>query len=126
MPTSKPENKKSRHNQRIGTWGEAIAAEYLEKKGHLILAKNFRTPYGEIDIISRVEDMTIFVEVKTRTSRTFGLPEDGLTNKKIAHMRNCAEYYAAINKLDTWQCDAIAIEGAPGITPQIEHFENVT
>lgn len=116
----------TKHNQLIGKWGEKAAAEYLEGRGYLILDKNIRTPYGEIDIIASLEGIIIFVEVKTRTSRSFGLPEEGLTTRKLAHMLACAEYYAAEHELDTWQCDAIAVEGRPGAATQIEHFENVT
>lgn len=114
------------HNIKIGKWGEQVAAEYLEKRGYRILEKNTRTPYGEIDIVAALEDLTVFVEVKTRTSRSFGLPEEGLTRRKLAHMLACANHYAAAHELETWQCDAIAVEGKPGEPPQIEHFENVT
>ena len=115
-----------KHNQLIGKWGEQAAAEYLQRKGYIILEKNTRTPRGEIDIVASLEGFTVFVEVKARTSRKFGLPEEALTYRKLAHMRACAEYYAAKHELDTWQCDAIAVEGVPGAAPQIEHFENVT
>jgi len=114
------------HNQKIGKWGEELAAEYLVQKGYTLLEKNTRTPYGEIDIVARIEDVTIFVEVKARTSLTFGLPEEGLTRRKLAHMRSCASHYAAQHEIDTWQCDAISVQGKPGMTAQIEHFENVT
>lgn len=114
------------NKQLIGKWGEQTAAEYLSGKGFSILARNYRTPYGEIDIIAFSEDITVFVEVKARTSRAFGFPEEALTRRKLAHMRACGEYYAAKHDLETWQCDAISIEGIPGVTPHIEHFENVT
>ena len=114
------------HNQEIGKWGEQVAAEYLAQKGYTILKTNTRTPYGEIDIVACVEDVIIFVEVKARTSHSFGLPEEALTRRKLSHMRSCASYYAAQNEIDTWQCDAISVEGKPGQTPHIEHFENVT
>jgi putative endonuclease len=117
---------KMNHNREVGIWGEQAAAEYIQKKGYEILEKNIRTPHGEIDIIARVEDVIVFVEVKTRTSRSFGLPEEGLTYRKLVHMLSCAKYYASIHEIDTWQCDAIAVEGFPGTTPHIEHFENVT
>jgi putative endonuclease len=114
------------HNQKIGAWGEQIAVEYLAHKGYAILGRNTRTPHGEIDIIASVEGATIFVEVKTRTSDSFGLPEEALTRRKLAHMFACASHYAAQNEIDTWQCDAISVEGKPGQPTHIEHFENVT
>ena len=114
------------HNQTIGKWGEKVAEEYLRGKGFIILENNVRTPYGEIDIIASIEDVIIFVEVKTRTSRSFGLPEEALTYRKLDHMRASAEYYAASHAIGTWQCDAIAVERTRDDGTHIEHFENVT
>ena len=45
----------SGRNQKIGTWGESVAAEYLKECGHVIIARNVRTPYGEIDIVTEKE-----------------------------------------------------------------------
>lgn len=114
------------HNRRIGQWGEQVAATYLAQKGYHVLERNVRTPYGEIDLVAEIEGMTVFVEVKTRTSRLFGLPEEALTLKKRKRMATAAAHYAAIHNIETWQCDAIAIETLPAGKPQIEHFENVT
>lgn len=113
-----------KHNQRIGKWGEQAAAEFLLQRGYVIVAQNFRTPYGEIDVIARQGDITIFVEVKTRTTNTMGLPEESITPRKRQHMISAAEYYAAESKIDHWQIDVISIEGKPGSTPKITHFEN--
>lgn len=113
------------HNQKIGRWGEEIAAAFLQKRGYEILDKNSRTPYGEIDLVANLGGVTVFVEVKTRTTRSFGLPEEAITPRKQAHMLAAAEHYAAERKIDSWQVDVIAIEGKPGSTQQIEHFENI-
>jgi len=106
-----------KHNRRIGRWGEEAVAVYLAERGYEILARNARTPYGEIDI-------TIFVEVKTRTSNKMGLPEDSVNLRKQAHMVACAEHYAAENTIDHWQIDVVAVEGKMGSKPKITHFEN--
>jgi len=113
-----------KHNQRIGKWGEQIAADYLAQRGYEIIARNIRTPYGEIDIIAKQSDITIFVEVKTRTSNTMGLPEESINARKREHMLAAADHYAAENEIDHWQIDVIAIEGKPESTPKITHFEN--
>ena len=55
-------------NQKVGQWGEQAAADYLSTKGYEIIARNVRTPYGEIDLIAQKDGFTIFVEVKARTS----------------------------------------------------------
>lgn len=113
-----------KHNQRVGTWGEEIAAEYLTGQGFEIVTRNARTPYGEIDIIARQGDTVVFLEVKTRTSDKMGLPEDSITPRKRQHMLSAAEHYAMEREIDTWQIDVIAIEGKPGVKPKITHFEN--
>jgi len=113
-----------KHNQRIGKWGEDTAAEYLMQHDYEIIERNIRTPYGEIDIIARQGDLTIFVEVKTRTSNKMGLPEESITSRKREHMLAAADHYAAEHEIDHWQIDVIAVEGKPGSTPKITYFEN--
>ena len=113
-----------KHNQRIGKWGEETAAAYLIERGYEIISRNARTPYGEIDIIAKQGDSLIFVEVKTRTSNTMGLPEESITPRKRQHIISAAEHYAAEHEIDHWQIDVISIEGKPGSTPKITYFEN--
>ena len=112
------------HNQRIGKWGEEIAAEFLTAHGREIVARNARTPYGEIDIIAKQGDAIIFVEVKTRTSDKMGLPEESINARKRQHMISAAEHYAAEHEIDRWQIDVISIEGKPGTEPKVTYFEN--
>jgi len=113
------------HNQRIGRWGEPAAADYLQKNGYTLLEKNVHASHGEIDLVARLEGVTVFVEVKTRSNRGFGLPEEAVSPRKLAHMRAAAELYAAEHEIDHWQLDVLAVEGVPGVAPRIEHFENV-
>jgi putative endonuclease len=114
----------TKHNQRIGKWGEDAVAVYLAGRGYEIIARNARTPYGEIDIITKQGDITIFVEVKTlRSSRNF-FPEQNVTARKREHMLACAEHYAAEHEIAHWQIDVIAVEGRVGLQPKITHFEN--
>ena len=103
-----------KHNQRIANWGEDDATEYLTQKGYEIIGRNVCTPYGEIDIIAKQDDVTLFVEVKTRTTNKMGLPEASITPRKQEHMIACAENYADDNEIDRWQIDVISIEGKPG------------
>jgi len=114
----------SNPRQVIGRWGENVAAAYLERHGYAIVDRNARTPYGEIDLVARREDMLIFVEVKARTPRIFGLPEESVTPRKQSHMRAAAEHYAAEKDVESWQVDVFAVEGRPGSQPEIVHFEN--
>ncbi len=113
-----------KHNQRIGKWGEDTAAQYLAEQGYEIVTRNARTPYGEVDIVAKQGDVTVFIEVKTRTSNKMGLPEESITPRKREHMLAAADHYAAENGIDHWQIDVIAIEGRPGTKPRITYFEN--
>jgi putative endonuclease len=113
-----------KHNQKVGKWGEDAVAVYLAQRGYEILTRNARTPYGEIDIVAKQADITIFVEVKARSSNKMGLPEESVNPRKQAHMLACAEYYAAENAIDHWQIDVISVEGKQGLEPKITHFEN--
>ncbi len=112
------------HTQRTGRQGEALAADYLQKRGYRLVAQNVRTPHGEIDIIAQKDALTVFVEVKTRTSRTFGPPEIAITPRKQAHMLASAAHYAQENGLESWRIDVVAIEMFLS-PPRITHFENV-
>jgi putative endonuclease len=110
-------------NRRVGAWGEQAAANYLAERGYEIAARNVRTPYGEIDLIVRKDGLTIFVEVKARTSKSMGPPEIAVTPRKQAHMLACAGHYAQEHDIDHWQIDVIAVQELDRQT-QIAHFEN--
>ncbi|MGE5074026.1 MAG: YraN family protein [Anaerolineae bacterium] len=110
-------------NQSIGRWGEQAAADYLCTHGYELLARNIRTPYGEIDLVASKAGITVFVEVKARTSKSFGPPELAVTPRKQAHMLACAEHYAQQNEIDHWQIDVIAVERCNDAT-ELMHFEN--
>jgi putative endonuclease len=115
-------------HQSLGRWGETQAANYLSSHGYRIIAQNFRTPYGEIDIIAQGPDLTIFVEVKTRQSPSLGPPEIAITPKKRAHLKACAEYYIADHpECDTaWRIDVLAVQKTiSGAGYSIQHFQNV-
>jgi putative endonuclease len=110
-------------NQRVGKWGEQAAAEYLAARGYEILGRNLHTPHGEIDLLARIEEQTVFVEVKARTSSFLGPPEISVGPQKQAHMIACAEHYAQQNNLDHWRIDVIAVEKVAG-RAEITHFQN--
>lgn len=119
---------KSARRQSLGHLGEFIAAAFLEKKGYTILERNWRTPYGEIDLIAIHDDVVAFVEVKTRASNSLGPPEISITPRKEQHMRNAAEYFIQQHPelINDWRIDAVAIQIQTGNSPPlIEHFENV-
>lgn len=112
------------YKKEIGAWGENVAVEWLVEHDYQIIARNVRTPYGEIDIIAKQGDVTVFIEVKTLTSSREFFPEKNITQKKQQHMLNAAQYYTAEHEIDHYQIDAIAVEGKPGTIPTLTHFEN--
>lgn len=113
--------------QALGHWGENLAANYLIQKKYEIVERNVHTPYGELDLVARQGDITVFVEVKTRTSERFGYPEDAVTPTKQAHLIAAAQSYLLNHPgLDgDWRVDVIAIQRSrSGKLPKINHFEN--
>ena len=121
----------SRVRKSFGDWGEGLAAEFLQDQGYSLLARNQRTPYGKIDLIARQtaddRSVIVFVEVKTRSSSSFGLPEEAITPRKQEHMLSAAQFYLQQHpELDQdWRIDVIAVERYnPDKPPQITHFEN--
>jgi putative endonuclease len=117
--------------QSLGRWGEALAAEYLESQGFVILTHNIRTPYGELDLVARETspqgDEIVFVEVKTRRSHTYGFPEQSVTLKKKEHLMKSAQAFLVDHPelAGTWRIDVVAILRDPDdSTTAIEHFKN--
>jgi putative endonuclease len=119
----------------LGRWGETVAAGYLERLGYTILERNARTPYGEIDLVARQdtekgrsrEAVTVFVEVKTRSSTAFGLPEEAVTARKRGHLLAAAQSYLLDHPAlgEAWRVDVVAIQRLRrGQAPVITHFEN--
>lgn len=86
-------------NQEIGKIGEQIAADLLLSKGISIIDRNFRTKFGEIDIVGKKDNKTIFVEVKTRIGEVKGKPYEAVNTRKISHFKMAATLYVLKNKL---------------------------
>jgi putative endonuclease len=115
--------------QTLGRWGEDLAAAYLHDKGYAIVARNLRNSFGEIDLVARKMDVLVFVEVKTRSSKQFGYPEEAVDAAKLEHIIAAAEDYLQAQSAPAldWQVDVIAIRKLKsGQSPEILHFENVT
>ena len=117
----------SYHRQSLGKRGEAVAAQHLEKQGYILIERNYHTPYGEIDIVVRQKNSLVFVEVKTRASRSLGPPEISITPRKAEHMRHAAEYYYQQHPEEKGdlRIDVITVQYFAEGKPLIDHFENV-
>lgn len=101
--------------QQLGKWGEAKARIFLEGKGVTILDSNYRTSYGELDLIGLEESQVVFFEVKTRSSDAFGFGEQSITKVKQQHLIDSAEAYIQAHPHlgENWRIDAIVIDGNP-------------
>lgn len=118
------ENKQfsSRNRRKQGAVYEKKAQEYLTEKGYQILECNFRNRSGEIDIIAKDGEYLCFIEVKYRTSNTFGNPLEAVDFRKQNQIRRTAQYYLMKHRLnDRMPCrfDVIAFEGEV-----VTHLEN--
>jgi len=118
----------SRVRQDLGQLGEKLACDFLKKKGYEILGQNYRTRCGEIDIVAREGDTLVFVEVKTRTNRMFGLPEEAIDARKQHKLAMTAEHYLAAHHLyeKDYRVDSVAVEiDETDAEPRIRHEEDV-
>lgn len=77
----------------LGSKGESLAARYLKKQGFAIIAHNYKTHMGEIDIIARDGETIVFVEVKTRSDETFCAPYESVNTAKRQKLKNAALLY---------------------------------
>ena len=100
----------SHRSSRLGARGEDIAANYLKDLGYSIIARNYRTRYGEIDIIARLGETLVFTEVKTRRTTAFGPPSAAVGSRKQAQISRVAmEYIARVKHRRSARFDVIAI-----------------
>lgn len=112
-------------NKITGNKGEELAAEYLQKKGYTILAKNYRSKWGEVDIIAKQNKVVVFVEVKTKTTDKYGEPWEMVNGWKVEQVKRMGEVW----------CREYGWEGRVRLDvvgvwldqnePRIEHWESV-
>jgi len=111
------------HND-LGKFGEALAVEFLQKNGYTILETNWTFQKAEVDIIALKETTLAIIEVKTRSSIDFGLPQDFVKTKKIQLLVKAVNAYVIYNDLDVEvRFDIIAIHKDDNIF-NLEHLED--
>ena len=104
----------------MGRRAEEQTAKYLKKHGYKIIERNFKTPFGEADIIAFKDGWYCFVEVKARESDAFGLPAEAVDNRKKERYRKMAWYFCNMKRQEV-PCRfdiASVFEGG------LEYFEN--
>lgn len=110
-----------------GIEGEEHAVRALKKRRYKIIERNFRTPAGEIDIVARDGKCLVFVEVRTRGSIEFGLPQETIVAKKRKKICNAARWYMQKMRVGEESCrfDVVAVivpDDRSG--PQVEVIED--
>ncbi len=81
--------------QAVGVHGENVAAEYVQRQGMEVVARNWRCRWGEIDLVARDAETMVFCEVKTRRSTAYGTPLEAVTPQKAARLRRLAGLFLA-------------------------------
>jgi len=108
----------------FGRHGEDLAAEYLRAKGYEILHRNWRHSRAEVDIIARIGNDWVFVEVKTRATAYFGYPEESVAKPKQKQLQKAADYYVENHASGAdVRFDIVAIVTATE-PPEIHHIED--
>ncbi|MCF6179388.1 MAG: YraN family protein [Geopsychrobacter sp.] len=82
----------------LGAWGENQAVAYLQRQGRMIVARNFTTPVGEVDIIASSKKELIFIEVKTRRTNAYGTPAEAVGVRKQRQIIRTAQWYLTAHK----------------------------
>ena len=88
-----PDTQKKLYKKLLGNKGEKAVEKYLKKRGCKILQRNFRTPFGEADLIIEDGGEIAFVEVKTRTSDSYGSPAEAVGKEKQSRYYRIAQFY---------------------------------
>lgn len=116
-------------NFQTGKRGEEIASLYLTQKGYRLIEKNFRTRWGEIDLIATKKHQLIFVEVKMKTSDRFGSPAEMISTRKISQIKKVATIFLQSHpklqqQYPSCRLDAVCITWQ-NHQPQIKLYENL-
>ncbi|WP_194174867.1 YraN family protein [Desulfofundulus thermobenzoicus] len=115
------------HRKTLGRRGEDDASRYLVSKGYRLVQRNFRCPAGEIDIIALDGRTMVFVEVRCRSTDSFGLPQESVGRQKQAKLRLAARHYlaAAGGHIGPLRFDVLALKYGPGQRlERLEHIRN--
>jgi putative endonuclease len=110
------------NSRQTGTEYERKAERFLRDRGYVILARNFRCAFGEIDLVAREGNCLVFVEIKYRRTRRSGFPEEAVSLAKQRRICRVADYYrlaCRVGEQVPCRFDVIAIEGG-----ELRHHEN--
>jgi putative endonuclease len=116
-----------RRPKSLGYLGERAAEKFLRRRGYKIVARGSRLPSGELDLVAVDGRTVVFVEVKTRSSRQFGHPEEAVDENKRRRVTRAALAYLKRHGLLEYHSrfDVVALDWpASSQWPRIEHYKN--
>lgn len=121
------EHVKSKANLYKGRIGERLAARYLQKRGYSILQTNWTCRWGEIDIVAKKDGKLRFVEVKFRSSTSYGFGYEAVTHSKRKKLKRTVQMYLLKNDFSQgcWCFEVVSITKVAG-RYKLAHFNNVT
>ncbi len=110
----------------LGAYGEKLATDFLKRRNCQILATNFRSGKNEIDIIIKTDREIAFIEVKTRSSSFYGLPEYAVDWRKLRSIIDCAhDWMSDNNYYGLWRIDTVSVEiNRTEASARIKWFKN--
>lgn len=112
-------------NLLLGRIGEKLVLKFLLQQGFELICQNYTIRGGEIDLIMKKDSLLLFIEVKTRQSTKFGLPEESVTYLKKRNLLRAIYTYLSEKKWNmVWRCDVVAIEFSPSFSV-LRYFKNI-
>ncbi|HOW70866.1 MAG TPA: YraN family protein [Phycisphaerae bacterium] len=110
----------------LGRAGERRAARFLRQLGYRLVARNYRCPLGEIDLVVLDRHIIVFVEVKTRTSDEYAAPEDAVTLEKQRRLSRSARFFIRQTRSGGRPCrfDVVAITLGDAGRMSVKHFKS--
>jgi putative endonuclease len=109
----------------LGIKGENLAVKFLKEKGYRIIARNYKTPVGEIDIIAQDGNTVVFIEVKTRADEFFGQPFEAVNKRKRQKLKNVALFYLKRQVMEfPVRFDVLSIFYRENGKKEIEHIKD--
>ncbi|HNQ35871.1 MAG TPA: YraN family protein [bacterium] len=116
-----------RDRQRLGARGEALAADFLRRRGYRILARNYRTRLGELDLVARHGREIVFIEVRTRQGGGFGTPAESVRRLKQSRWRRAAVVFLQQQDWSDRPCrfDFVGVDLSDELAPDIQLLQNL-
>lgn len=116
---------RKKNNKEVGRLGEDIAVRFLEEKGFTILDRNYNFEHAELDIVAYQGRFIVFVEVKTRSSKNYGEPEEAIDENKRKQLLHVAEAWIFERKMEgaPARFDVISVLYPDSPKEEIRHYE---